>query len=69
MIKHLIKFNTDIGDKVMHLIDVLSKSNEPETIHLDGDFRTLIPQNYIAEGMDLTEFEVFIVGFLKTKIE
>lgn len=69
VIKHLIKFNTDIGDKVVHLIDVLSKSNEPETIHLDGDFRTLIPQTYIAEGMDLTKFEAFIVGFLKTKLE
>lgn len=68
-IKHLIKFNTDIGEKVVHLIDVLSKSNEPETIHLDGDFRTLIPQTYIAEGMDLIEFEGFIIDFLKTKLE
>lgn len=67
-IKNLIKFNTDIGNNVSHLIDVLNKSSEPETIHLDGDFRTLIPQTYIGTGIDLTEFETFIVDYLKTKI-
>ncbi|MDX6182447.1 DUF3883 domain-containing protein [Flavobacterium sp. Fl-77] len=67
-IKDLIKFNTDIGNNVVHLIDVLNKSSEPETIHLDGDFRTLIPQTYIGKGMNLDKFETFIIDFLKIKI-
>ena len=66
-IKDRIKFNNDIGSNVAHLIDVLNKSNEADTIHLDGDFRTLIPQTYIGKGMGLTEFEAFIIDFLKTE--
>lgn len=68
-IRHLIKFNNDIGDNVEHLIEVLDKSNEAETIHLDGDFRTLIPQTYINKGMDLADFEIFIIEFLRTKLD
>lgn len=67
-IKGFIKFNTDIGQNVIHLIDVLNKSSEPNSIHLDGDFRTLIPQIYIEKGLNLTEFETFIIDYLKTKI-
>ncbi|MBS7233145.1 DUF3883 domain-containing protein [Flavobacterium psychroterrae] len=68
-IKDLIKFNNDIGSNVVHLIDVLNKSSEPDTIHLDGDFRTLIPQTYISKGINMAEFETFIIEFLKTKIK
>lgn len=64
-ISKLIRFNIDIGGKVSHLIEVLSHSSEPNTIHLDGDFRIIIPQNYIEEGKGLNEFESYLIQFLK----
>lgn len=68
-IKHLIKFNTDIGDEVIHLIDVLNQTNEPNTIHLDGDYRTLIPQTYIDTGKNMDDFESFLASFLSSKLD
>jgi hypothetical protein len=63
-IRNLIRFNTDIGCKVIHLIEVLNQANEPNTIHLDGDFRTLVPQTYIEDGMTLNDFETYLISFL-----
>jgi predicted nucleic acid-binding Zn-ribbon protein len=68
-IKHLIKFNTNIGDEVIHLIEVLNQTNEPNTIHLDGDYRTLIPQTYIDTGKNMADFESFLVSYLSSKIK
>lgn len=68
-ITHLIKFNTNIGDKVIHLIDVLNQTNEPNTIHLDGDYRTLIPQTYIDTGIEMSDFESYLITYLNSKIE
>ena len=64
---HCIRFNTQIGYEVNHLIDVLNQTSEPETIHIDGDFRTLVPMKYIDNGKTLSEFENFIITFLESK--
>lgn len=66
-IEHCIKFNNDIGYKVAHLIDTLNQTNEPDSIHLDGDYRTLIPMSYIERGLDMSKFIAFLVEFIKTK--
>lgn len=66
-IRDLIRVNTDIGDKVAHLIDVLNQTNELETINLDGDYRTRIPQKYIETGYSLNEFVFLLIAYLKTK--
>jgi len=63
-IRNLIRFNIDIGTKVIHLIDVLNQANDPNTIHLDGDFRTLVPQVYIEGGMTLNDFETYLISVL-----
>lgn len=65
---HCIRFNTKIGYEVTHLIDVLNQTGEPETIHLDGDFRTLVPMKYVDNGKTLSEFENFIVNYLKDRM-
>ena len=64
-IEHCIKFNKEIGYEVVHLIGVLNQTNEPETIHLDGDYRTLIPMKFIEKGITLTEFEKYLIAFLR----
>jgi len=63
-IRNLIRFNPDIGYKVIHLIEVLNQSNEPNSIHLDGDFRTLVPQTYIEDGLTLNDFETYLISVL-----
>ena len=66
-IRELIRFNNDIGERVEGLIDTLQKTEAADQIHLDGDFRTYIPQSYIDTGIDLTEFEQFLIQFIKDK--
>lgn len=65
---HCIRFNTTIGYEVTHLIEVLNQTNEAETIHLDGDFRTLVPMKYVDYGKTLSDFEDFIINHLKDRI-
>lgn len=65
---HCIRFNTKIGYEVTHLVDVLNQTSEPETIHLDGDFRTLVPMKYVDGGETLSEFENFIINYLRDRI-
>lgn len=61
-----IKYVTDIGSEVEHLIDVLKQTNQHDTVHLDGDYRTLIPQMIIEEkGINLISFEKYLIEFLK----
>ncbi len=64
LIEHLVRFNQNIGEKVEHLIDVLEQTNEPDTIHLDGDYRTLIPMSFVEKGVDMKTFENHLVGVL-----
>ena len=67
-IRTCIRFNTDIGKEVLHLIDILNQTNEPDTIHLDGDFRTLVPMKFIDKGIDLNEFEKYLIATLSKAI-
>jgi hypothetical protein len=61
-----LMFVNDIGDHVKHLIDVLKQTNITDEIHLDGDYRTLVPQKIIDDyGIPLTEFETYIIQLLK----
>ena len=66
-IDHCIKFNTGIGYEVSHLIEVLNQTNESDTIHLDGDYKTLVLMKFIDEGITIKEFESFIINFLNGK--
>lgn len=67
-IMHCIRFNRDIGYEVAHLIGILNQTNQPDTIHLDGDYRTLIPMKFVEKGIELNAFEKYLVEFLKKKL-
>jgi hypothetical protein len=61
-----IKFVNDIGSHVAHLINVLKQTNDQDEVHLDGDYRTLIPQKIIEEfGMSFATFETYLIELLK----
>lgn len=61
-----IKFINDIGEHVEHLIEVLKQTEATEEIHLDGDYRTLIPQTKIDDyGTPISEFETYLIDLLK----
>jgi len=61
-----IKFVNDIGKHVEHLIAVLKQTDQKEEIHLDGDYRTLIPQKVITDyGVPIKEFETYLIDLLK----
>lgn len=66
-IYNYIRFMTNIGGEVEHLIDTLKQTSEFDQIHLDGDYRTLVPQKIIdVKGITLNEFESFLVEILST---
>jgi hypothetical protein len=67
-IEHLIRFNENIGEKVEHLIAVLEQTNEPDSIHLDGDYRTLIPISFVDKGIDIKTFEDSLVELLQNLV-
>lgn len=57
----------NIGKEVEHLVGVLEQTNEKEQIHLDGDYRTLIPQDIIEDnGIPFTDFEKLLIEKIKT---
>ncbi|NUY82353.1 hypothetical protein HUK80_15720 [Flavobacterium sp. MAH-1] len=56
-VAEFMKFNTDLGNKVSHLVDIYENAHQMDQFSLDGDYRTLIPAAYIKEGIDLSEFE------------
>lgn len=60
-----MKFNTDIGLHVSHLIPVYQTAHQRDKFSLDGDYRTLIPSDYISSGIGLVEFEKELVSHLK----
>lgn len=63
-IRHCIKFNQRIGYEVSHLIEVLSQTNEIDSVHLDGEYRTLIPMKIIDRGTSLKNFEDNLITFI-----
>ncbi|WP_029274550.1 sacsin N-terminal ATP-binding-like domain-containing protein [Pedobacter borealis] len=67
-IENCMYFGRDIGDRVSHLIDILDEVDMPDSINLDGDFRTRIPMSYVVSGESLKVFESFLIEFLQQKI-
>jgi hypothetical protein len=61
-----IKFVKDIGVHVSPLIEVLKQTNVQDEIHLEGDYKTLIPQKIIEDfGISLSKFEMYLINLLK----
>lgn len=56
IVEHM-KFNTNLGSKVGHLVDIYENAHQIDKFSLDGDYRTLIPAAYIKDGIDLGQFE------------
>ncbi|MEA5429701.1 protein NO VEIN domain-containing protein [Arcicella lustrica] len=61
-----MKFNTDLGSKVGHLVDIYANAHQLDKFSLDGDYRTLIPAGYIKEGMDLVGFEIKLLKYIES---
>ena len=59
-----MKFNTDLGSKVGHLVDIYESAHQVDKFSLDGDYRTLIPAGYIKEGIDLGVFESELLKYI-----
>lgn len=62
-----MKFNTDVGKHVEHLVSIYSNAHQEDKFSLDGEFRTLIPAQYIKEGKDLNSFEKNLIEYINTK--
>ncbi len=60
-----MKFNTDLGNKVDHLVEIYENAHQIDKFSLDGDYRTLIPAAYIKNGVDLFEFETQLLSILE----
>jgi hypothetical protein len=60
-------FNTDVGEKVGHLVDVYdADARQEDEFRLDGDYRTHIPYRYITgEGVSLSTFEERLLSCIK----
>ena len=67
-VKDWVYFNTDIGSKVEHLINVLEHTNDMESIQLDGEYRTRVPMSYIETGKKLDVFEEYLIEHIKNYI-
>jgi hypothetical protein len=61
-----MKFNTDLGSKVGHLVDIYENAHQADKFSLDGDYRTLIPAGYIKEGIDLGVFESELLKYIES---
>lgn len=61
-----MKFNTDLGSKVGHLVDIYENAHQIDKFSLDGDYRTLIPAAYIREGIDLGQFEFELLKYVES---
>lgn len=63
-----IKFVNDIGDHVKHLVGIFKQTKQLDQIHLDGDYRTLVPQKVIEDyGMSFNNFEKYLIEILKNR--
>ena len=67
-IVEFMKFNTDVGTKVGHLVDIYSNAHQVDKFSLDGDYRTLIPAKYIQEGINLAGFEKSLIEYILSLI-
>jgi len=65
VIEEFMYFNSDIGERVGHLISIYNETNQPDKFSLDGDYRTLIPSKYIKEGSGLKDFVNQLLDYLK----
>ena len=64
-IENLIRFLPEIGGMVDALTaDVRIAEKKPEAIKLAEAYRVLVPQNVVQQGMNLSEFIVFLRGLL-----
>jgi len=61
-----MKFNTDLGSKIGHLVDIYANAHQLDKFSLDGDYRTLIPAGYIKEGMELGRFESELLKYIES---
>jgi hypothetical protein len=61
-----MKFNTDLGSKVGHLVDIYANAHQLDKFSLDGDYRTLIPAAYIKDGMELTGYESELLKYIES---
>lgn len=61
-----MKFNTDLGSKVGHLVDIYENAHQVDKFCLDGDYRTLIPAGYIKGGIDLGVFESELLKYIES---
>ena len=66
-VTEFMKFNTDLGSKVGHLVDIYSNAHQIDKFSLDGDYRTLIPAQYIKEGIELNDFEKILIEYINIK--
>ncbi|MDB5124827.1 MAG: hypothetical protein JWP94_2956 [Mucilaginibacter sp.] len=60
-IRTFIHFNEDIGSRVQQFQDILKTPLTIDEFHLDGEFRTVVPQSYIEKGNSLEQFEQMLV--------
>ncbi|WP_379964481.1 sacsin N-terminal ATP-binding-like domain-containing protein [Epilithonimonas sp. UC225_85] len=60
-----MKFNTDLGIKVGHLVDIYENAHQIDKFSLDGDYRTLIPAGYINGGLALGPFENELLRYIE----
>lgn len=61
-----MKFNTDLGSKVGHLVDIYENAHQIDKFSLDGDYRTLIPVGYIKEGIDLDQIQTDLLKYVES---
>ncbi len=64
-----MKFNTDLGSKVGHLVDIYANAHQIDKFSLDGDYRTLIPAGYIKDGVDLNGFESELLKYIESNYD
>ncbi len=62
----VMRFNTDLGTKVGHLVDIYANAHQIDKFSLDGDYRTLILAGYVKEGMDLSQFETELLKYIES---
>ena len=63
-----MKFNTDLGREVGHLVNIYEDAHQTDKFSLDGDFRTLIPLTYIKDGIDLFQFEFKLLEYIESNL-
>jgi len=63
-VSEFMKFNTNLGSKVGHLVDIYKNAHQIDKFSLDGDYRTLIPAGYIKDGIDLGGFESELLNYI-----